>query len=323
MNTKIVYSVVSDNTDYYLDQTLLSVYSLRLYNKDVNVTLVVDTITEGTIKGNRKEILNYVDKIIPISVPSNYNKVQRSRYLKTTLREYIKGAYLFIDSDTLITGKIDEIDYWDFIIGATADKHVPIAIHPMKRFIYENSKKVGFKILDGDYYWNSGVLFVKDTLLTHDFYKRWNSVWAANTFKGINSDQASLAKVNEEFNYIISDIGGIWNCQLTDNGLRFFTESKIIHYFASTAKKRIISPYNYYQTDIYNKIRLEGHLTSEIKQIIQNPKEQFTNICRIVSKEDIDYLDSALHHLYLDHKITYHIILFIARICLKMLNYKI
>ena len=32
MKTKIVYVVVSDDADFYLEQTLVSVYSARLYN---------------------------------------------------------------------------------------------------------------------------------------------------------------------------------------------------------------------------------------------------------------------------------------------------
>jgi len=34
-------------------------------------------------------------------VPEELNQVQRSRYLKTTLRSILTGDYLFVDTDTV------------------------------------------------------------------------------------------------------------------------------------------------------------------------------------------------------------------------------
>ena len=43
MKTKIVYAVVSDESDVYLEQVVLSAYSLRQHNPTAFVELVVDT----------------------------------------------------------------------------------------------------------------------------------------------------------------------------------------------------------------------------------------------------------------------------------------
>jgi hypothetical protein len=37
MKTKIIYVLVSNENDCYLEQALVSIYSLRLYNPDANV----------------------------------------------------------------------------------------------------------------------------------------------------------------------------------------------------------------------------------------------------------------------------------------------
>jgi hypothetical protein len=42
MKTKIVYVVTSDETDVYLKQALLSVFSLRKHNPNAYAELVVD-----------------------------------------------------------------------------------------------------------------------------------------------------------------------------------------------------------------------------------------------------------------------------------------
>lgn len=41
MKTKIIYVLVSNENDCYLEQALVSIYSLRLYNPDANLLLLV------------------------------------------------------------------------------------------------------------------------------------------------------------------------------------------------------------------------------------------------------------------------------------------
>lgn len=318
MKTKIVYSVVCSEQDFYLEQTLMSVYTLRLHNKDANVSLVVDESTKDTIKGKRAEILRYIDEVISVSVPSNYSKVQRSRFLKTSLREHVKGDYLFVDSDTLITASLEEADNFQFEIGATADKHVNIGKHPMQYFLGQCSKVAGFTLNIDAPYFNSGVFYVKDTPRTHEFYREWHRVWQETVAKGINSDQASLAKTNEMMGFVIEDIGGEWNCQLTDNGLRFLKDARIIHYFASTAKKSIVSPYTFYQQEIYTKIKENGGLPEEIVNIITDPKKAFTEQCQIITKDDIPLMKSAMHTVYELHPKLFVYLNNIARLYLKL-----
>ena len=96
MRTKIVYVVTSDETDVYLEQALLSVFSLRKHNPNAYVELVVDQNTNTTITGKRGEILKYIDNKVVVNVPEEYNKLSRSRWLKTSLRQHIKGDFLYI-----------------------------------------------------------------------------------------------------------------------------------------------------------------------------------------------------------------------------------
>ena len=59
MKTKIIYVLVSNENDCYLEQALVSIYSLRLYNPDANLLLLVDEETSSiynhrTTKTNQK-----------------------------------------------------------------------------------------------------------------------------------------------------------------------------------------------------------------------------------------------------------------------------
>jgi hypothetical protein len=73
---------------------------------------------------------------------------------------------------------------------------------------------LGWKYSENDFYFNSGVLFVKDTDDTHQFYEYWHSLWRKNVLKGINYDQPSLAKANELMGCKICKLDDIWNCQI-------------------------------------------------------------------------------------------------------------
>lgn len=160
MNTKIVYAVVSNEKDIFLEQTLLSVYSLRLYNPEAHVILVVDEDTNKTIQGKRSEILKYITEKIIVKVPKEYTQVQKSRYLKTTLRQNIKGDFLFVDSDTIITDSLSEIDNLNIELGAVKDLHVNLDQNYGCKNIIKKALSIGFNPLSNNLYFNSGVIYV-------------------------------------------------------------------------------------------------------------------------------------------------------------------
>ena len=74
--------------------------SLRHRTPDAVVELLIDKETEKSLIGRRAEIINLVNKITAIDVAGEYNAQQRSRILKTSLRNYVEGDCLFIDCDT-------------------------------------------------------------------------------------------------------------------------------------------------------------------------------------------------------------------------------
>lgn len=117
MKTKVVYVITSTEEDFYLEETLISVYSLKKKSPSIIIELVVDTKTDMTLTGKRATLLDYVDKKIVVNVPEKYNKVQTSRYLKTSVREYVDGDFLFVDSDTIITDSLEGIDHFNCDIG--------------------------------------------------------------------------------------------------------------------------------------------------------------------------------------------------------------
>lgn len=279
MKTKIVYVLTSSENDVLLEQLSLSLYSLKYYNPNSEVYLVVDQDTYSSIKNDRNNIREFLTDIIPVKTPDEYNNMLRSRWLKTSLREYIKGDYLFVDSDTIIADDLEECDNWTCDIAAVIDRHIPVnKAHQYYDYICNRAKDTGwiFETSDSNYF-NSGVMFVKDNESTHAFYKKWHEYWLEGIKHQVYQDQPTLGKVNKEQGYIIKELNGVWNCQIMANGIKFLSTSKIIHYFNAerqTEKKSVF--YLPSDKELYLKIKNNNFvLDDSIKKMIENGRTAF------------------------------------------------
>lgn len=290
MKTKIIYVVTSDETDIYLEQALLSVFSLRKHNPDAYVELVVDQDTDATITGKRGEILKYIDNKIVVNVPEEYNKVCRSRWLKTSLRQHVIGDFLFIDTDTIVTDNLEEIDCIIGDIGAVKDQHVLLGMNYGARKLQISAEQDGWSWRETLAYYNSGVMFVKDSTLTHNFYQMWHNKWVDKYRKtSEHRDQSLLAATNESFQYPIIELPGEWNCQIINNGISNLANAKIMHYLMYD---RCTHPWIFYNHDILNEIKELGFIPERTSKIVDDAKCSFIVPNMIISGKKIECLHS-------------------------------
>lgn len=321
MKTKVVYALTSTNEDYYLQQAILSIHSLRLYNPDATVVIVVDTDTYNSLTGDRAILNSYASEIKIVECPQGYTKQQCSRYIKTSLRNYIEGDFLFVDTDTIITDRLDEVDNFVFEIGAVLDKHLLLDNHPKKNDIKQWALMAEWDIQSETIpYFNSGVMFVKDVPEAYEFYKNWNEAWQNSMINGVNLDQPSLGKVQSENNLKITEMNGIWNCQITDNGLRFLADAKIIHYFASMQywDTQAEIPYYFRDSEVCKILKNHNNVISNALQYeILHAKSSFKERCVILTGRNINLMETALFKginiLYVNHPKIY-------RVCDKLLR---
>ena len=146
MKTKLVYVVVSSDKDVYLEQAYISMYSAKYYMPDAHIALITDTLSKDTFKGKREEELKYVDELVCVDLETKYNAQQRSRILKTSVRKYIKGDFLFIDSDTIIVKPLYDIDDCPFDIAACWDTHSIFEENPYRQICLEHGKLLKWPI---------------------------------------------------------------------------------------------------------------------------------------------------------------------------------
>ena len=122
MNTKVVYVLVSNKNDYYVEMLQLSLYSLRIFHPDDIVEVVMDEKTYSRLVKQKHRLLADVKPIV-VEIPKEYSLMQRSRYLKTRLREIIVGDFLYLDTDTVVAGPLGEVDHFSGVIAAVWDNH--------------------------------------------------------------------------------------------------------------------------------------------------------------------------------------------------------
>jgi hypothetical protein len=272
---KYLYILVSQEADYYLEQLFLSVTTLRCHMPDAFVALLVDDKTAATLAtGIRKQIHELVNeyKVIPLS--KDFSAKQRSRWLKTVMREHISDDFLYIDCDTIITGDLSSIANKNISIGAVLDKHCLIDTHSHKVGIQRNDIKIGFtSSLQSNFHFNGGVIYCKDTQLVHDFFSQWHKLYLASVSKDVFIDQPSFNQANFDCHNIIVELDGIWNCQVSLFGLLHINNAKIIHYFAVAGQYNM--PYYFSNLCVYQRIRKEKNIPADILEKAHHPATLF------------------------------------------------
>lgn len=272
MNTKLVYVLTCAPDRYFIEQALLSIYTARYYNPDATIVLIVDDLTDKLLVGSRAEILEYISEKIVVELDQQLTMELRSRFLKSSFRNLVlNGDLLFIDCDTLITCSLNEIDNCSFEIGAVLDSHLPIRKY--NKSVYNHldgrAKIAGWDITKEDYYFNSGVVFVKDNEKTKLFFKKWNSAMFETPNKTFIGDQPYFALINIEFGHLIQELDEVWNCVMYTQPL-FDKQAKIMH-FSSYQNMSYVFGHAFLQ-----KLKIEGLKTNDFaKDSIFHPHSTY------------------------------------------------
>ena len=295
MKTPIVYTLISSEKDYFLEELWVSLYSLRQFHPEVTVNVLVDEPTKKYVE-RFPELCAMITNIVVVPVPENYNAKQRSRVIKTTVRNVIDGAYLFIDTDTVICKPLDDIDNLTCDIAAVPEEH--LQLKDLTFSPVNGIKNVfGVDISDSKFWFNSGVMFVADTDAARKLYHDWNKKWEFSCFqKGQSQDQPALSVANKESNMLISELPGIYNSQVAMS-LKYFADAAIVHWWhMSFIENQDYSPF--FSLQIYKDVKTAKGLTADIKELIMHCKQSFVSPTMPVGKEQIYFLFSPAGKIF-------------------------
>lgn len=289
MRTKILYILVSGNNDVFWEQTYISISSIRKVNRQVHISILMDRVTFESLIGIRAKLKDMIDESIVIDLPIEYTNKEKSRILKTNMRNYVKGDFLFIDSDTIILSDISDIDNINYDIAAVYERNRSVS-YDYNRASYEEAIfRFGCKMSAEDEYFNSGVMYVKDNNKTHQFFSDWHAKWLTGKNMGIYFDQPSLGVVNQAYNNFIKPLDGEWNCQ-GRYCLRFMYRAKIFHYlFDSSFSFPLMSK------DAFADLKATGNLSEILKNLIDNPFYYISPNNEILTGNDVKRFHSRMY----------------------------
>ena len=301
MIPQIVYVLVANEKNLYLEEMWVSIFSLRRHHPEATVKVLVDMETKEYLS-RFPQLTSMIDETVVVQTPAGYNAKQRSRQIKTTIRNVLKGDYIFIDTDTVICKPLDGIvedirELKDFRgIAAVREGHVT-----MKDTLFPPTGTVK-RIFDIDIsqsplMTNSGVMFVADIPFTHEFYKRWNENWKRSCFeKGNSQDQPSLYATDCQYGYVIRELSGIYNAQVAMS-LKYYADAVILHWWhMDFIEDQSYSPY--FSLKIYQDLKKEGEITPQIEELIINAKQSFVSPTMPVGKEHILFLFSPAGKIF-------------------------
>lgn len=301
MIPQIVYVLVANEKNLYLEEMWVSIFSLRRHHPEATVKVLMDVETKEYLS-RFPQLTSMIDETVVVQTPAGYNAKQRSRQIKTTIRNVLTGDYIFIDTDTVICKPLDGIvediaEMKDFRgIAAVREGHVT-----MKDTLFPPTGTVK-RIFDIDIsksplMTNSGVMFVADIPFTHEFYKRWNENWKRSCFeKGNSQDQPSLYATDCQYGYVIRELSGIYNAQVAMS-LKYYADAVILHWWhMDFIEDQSYSPY--FSLEIYQNLKKAGEITPQIEDLIINAKQSFVSPTMPVGKDHILFLFSPAGKIF-------------------------
>ena len=232
MKTKVVYVVISSDKDYYLEQMWVSLFSLRHFQEVVKVEVVTDEETAQRIRSPKyRHVNDMLDSINAVTFEPSVPGVERSRRLKTNLRNYVTGDFLFLDTDTIISGSLEEIDSFNFDLGMVYSWHCKWIDRPDRDVLLKKMKYLFNVEPKADTaFFNSGVIYCKDTKKCYDFFHKWHNNWLMTKDKPNGTrDQPSLMVTVDEIGGV-HEMSGDYNCQPVYS-MKYIATAKIVHFF--------------------------------------------------------------------------------------------
>lgn len=267
---KLVYVLVSDPADHYTEMAMLSVHCARRYSPDCVIELVVDQKTRLGMSRNRAKLLSLVDIVTVVDVAGE-NNAFTSRLIKTQLRKFVEGDYLYVDIDAVPVAELSSVFSLDTDLAMAHDHNVP----PEKFIFYDYEReifdKTGWPLPTR--YFNSGVMLVKDTQKVRDFFECWHGLWQQNRKLGLHKDQPPMHEAIRQRNMKVHALGPEWNVLVGLQKGYGGKNPRVYHYSTIQFDTRKDT----YFHEIVKNLKITGHLNTDLLENVLKTKYPWTN----------------------------------------------
>jgi hypothetical protein len=247
----ICFVLTANDLGLYADMTAVAALSVHRLHPQARIILVTDEPTARAIDRDSHALGKIVSEIV-VRPTGTEDSFVGARYLRTILRELIKGDYLYLDSDTVAVRPLDRGWPKGADLAMARDRNQ----RGIPRGELPSIEKLRAKLAWNfrmDRYLNAGVMFVRDTPAAHAFYTEWHRRWKQTLSLDIREDRWSLNSASA------TGLAAIAMLPDRDNWVTHSTamlrgRARIFHFFASEYGDEI--PAN----------TLLGHLISRFQQ---------------------------------------------------------
>lgn len=228
--SQVCFVLAADAWNPYVAMCCVAAATVRRWHADCRILLLCDERTATRLAPHRHRLAGYFDEIVAVPVPLD-DSVERSRYLKTTMRRWLRGDFVYLDVDTLTLGSLAPLFRRSSWLGLTLERNAPetdIRAFPRVLALYE---QLGWHLRPRRYF-NGGMMWVRDDDRAAELFARWHERWQITRAAGCSADQPSLNMAVCELEADVDVLPAEWNAMVLFSPSRW-RGCRVAHFFAS------------------------------------------------------------------------------------------
>jgi hypothetical protein len=232
---QVCYVIVTSGWDRHSQMAWVSASSVRRQEPDARIVVVVEGTKPGAEDEVTRRFRRVADEVLPKCAAAS-TPVAKSRLHKILLRHYVKGDFLYLDSDTLAVAPFADVAQCRADVGAVSDFNFNIS-----RGWFPPEMEQPFRALGWDYplpyQMNAGVIFMRDTPAVHALAQEWLARFQMPTSSPHVWDQATFnsAVFATKLPHVVLPHG--YNAMVVKRNYRFRT-ARVLHFFGSVDEQR-------------------------------------------------------------------------------------
>jgi hypothetical protein len=230
-----LYVLVSGPHDRYANMTALSASFLKDVHPGAKVFVLCNPETETHLRATEHPLLRLCDTLLTRET-SQRDAQSQNRYLKSMMREVMKGDFLYLDSDVLVVRPLDHLFH----------TREPLSLaHNHNREYPKNFLGVDVEYYDrcawphpgNGYYLNGGVIFWRDCPEAHVFSRLYREMVESIQAIGLPiRDQPAINRALEVWGGEFGILPDSYNAQVSTNPITGL-EASVWHFYESVGPK--------------------------------------------------------------------------------------
>src|SRR5690349_2743363 len=126
---RVCYVVSATGWDRFAQMACVSASLLRRWHPDAHITVLADEVTHATWERQRNGLIEVVDEVVCAETGRLPTAAHRNRFLKTTMRQRLRGDFVYLDADAIPLGPIDQLLHQTEPLGAALEQNTKLEHH--------------------------------------------------------------------------------------------------------------------------------------------------------------------------------------------------